>query len=82
MWNVDSLDWADPIPESIVQRVLREIDKEKGGIILMHDVQARAVDALPRIITALKQRGYHFLRWDGTRLVQDAAAGAEGKKAP
>jgi peptidoglycan/xylan/chitin deacetylase (PgdA/CDA1 family) len=82
MWNVDSLDWADPIPESIVQRVLREVDKENGGIVLMHDVQARAVDALPRIITALKQRGYHFLRWDGTRLVQDATAGAEGKRAP
>ncbi len=77
MWNVDPLDGADPIPESIAQRVLREVEKEAGGIILMHDVQARAVDALPHIINALKQRGYTFLRWDGTRLAREAAA--EGK---
>ena len=68
LWNVDSLDWADPIPESIVQRVLREVEKENGGIILMHDIHARVADALPRIITALKRRGYTFLRWDGTRI--------------
>ncbi len=71
MWNIDSLDWADPIPESIVQRVLREAEKERGGIILMHDIQSRTVDALPRIITALKQRGYAFLRWDGKGLVRE-----------
>jgi peptidoglycan/xylan/chitin deacetylase (PgdA/CDA1 family) len=74
MWNIDHLDWADPKPESITQRVLREVETGAGGIILMHDVQARAVDALPRIIGALKQRGYAFLRWDGTRLAREAAA--------
>lgn len=71
MWNVDSLDWADPVPESIVQRVLREVDAQGGGIILMHDIHVRTVDALPRIIRALKERGYAFLRWDGARLVRD-----------
>ena len=79
MWNVDSLDWADPIPESIVQRVLREVEKEGHAIILMHDIQARTVDALPRIITALKQRGYAFLRWDGTRLAVESAAESSSK---
>jgi peptidoglycan/xylan/chitin deacetylase (PgdA/CDA1 family) len=72
MWNVDSLDWADPIPESIVRRVVREVEKEGGGIILMHDIHARTADALARIIVALKQRGYVFLRWDGSRLTREA----------
>ena len=79
MWNVDSLDWADPIPESIVQRVLREVERDGRGIILMHDIQARAVDALPRIITELKQRGFTFLRWDGLRIATDAVPEADAK---
>lgn len=82
MWNIDSLDWADPIPESIVRRVVREIEKEGSGIILMHDIQARAVDALPRIITELKQRGYAFLRWDGARLVREAVVEGNSKAQP
>jgi peptidoglycan/xylan/chitin deacetylase (PgdA/CDA1 family) len=81
MWNIDSLDWADPIPESIVRRVLREVDKEGGGIILMHDIHARAAEALPRIIVALKQRGYTFLRWDGTRLTREAPMPNKGQGA-
>jgi peptidoglycan/xylan/chitin deacetylase (PgdA/CDA1 family) len=28
MWNIDSLDWADPVPSSIAERVLRTVDKE------------------------------------------------------
>jgi peptidoglycan/xylan/chitin deacetylase (PgdA/CDA1 family) len=78
MWNVDSLDWADPIPESIAQRVLREVEREGGGIILMHDIHARTADALPRIIKLLKQRGYAFLRWDGARLTREAPVQAKG----
>ncbi len=79
MWNVDSLDWADPIPESIVRRVVREVEKEGGGIILMHDIHARTADALGRIIVALKQRGYAFLRWDGARLTREAPVQGKGQ---
>ncbi|WP_267112862.1 polysaccharide deacetylase family protein, partial [Xanthomonas sacchari] len=34
MWNVDSLDWADPVPESIVQRVLEQVGRAQRGILL------------------------------------------------
>ena len=47
MWNIDSMDWADPVPESIVQRVLDQVNKEQRGIILVHDIHDRAVKALP-----------------------------------
>ena len=32
-WNIDSMDWADPIPELIAMRVLHEIDQRHKGII-------------------------------------------------
>jgi tetratricopeptide (TPR) repeat protein len=41
LWNVDSMDWADPVPASIAKRVLSQIEKEKRGIVLFHDIQAR-----------------------------------------
>ena len=80
MWNIDSMDWADPVPESITRRVLREVEREGRGIILMHDIQARAVDALPTIISRLKQQGYTFLRWDGARLAQETEPPAQPPK--
>jgi hypothetical protein len=34
MWTIDSLDWADPIPESIAMRVLHELNQRQKGIVL------------------------------------------------
>ena len=53
MWNIDSMDWADPVPESIVQRVVDQVQKEQRGIILFHDIHDRAVKALPQILDKL-----------------------------
>lgn len=66
MWNIDSLDWADPVPSSIADRVLRSVDKEGRGIILFHDIHARTVKALPAILDRLIADGYQFANWDGT----------------
>ncbi|WP_425510967.1 polysaccharide deacetylase family protein [Xanthomonas chitinilytica] len=65
MWNIDSMDWADPVPESIVQRVLDQVEKEQRGIILFHDIHDRAVKALPRILDRLIAEGYQFAGWNG-----------------
>ncbi|OGR04850.1 MAG: polysaccharide deacetylase [Deltaproteobacteria bacterium RIFOXYD12_FULL_50_9] len=65
MWNIDSLDWADPVPSSIVDRVLREVDREGRGIILFHDIHERSVKALPAILDRLTSEGYRFAGWDG-----------------
>lgn len=65
MWNIDSLDWADPVPKSIADRVLRGIEKEHRGIILFHDIHDRAVKALPAILDRLVADGYRFAAWDG-----------------
>lgn len=65
MWNIDSLDWADPVPSSIADRVLHSVDKEGRGIILFHDIHERAVKALPGILERLIADGYQFAGWDG-----------------
>ncbi len=65
MWNIDSLDWADPVPSSIADRVLRTVDKEGRGIILFHDIHERTVKALPAILDRLVAEGYQFAGWDG-----------------
>ena len=65
MWNIDSMDWADPVPESIVQRVLAQVQKEQKGIILFHDIHDRAVKALPQILDRLIADGYQFAGWNG-----------------
>ncbi len=69
IWNIDSRDWADPIPQSIAQRVFDEAGRQGRGIILMHDIHGRTVQALPRIIEGLLQRGFRFAHWDGNGLV-------------
>jgi peptidoglycan/xylan/chitin deacetylase (PgdA/CDA1 family)/TolA-binding protein len=72
MWNVDSQDWADPVPASIADRVVRIVEAEKRGIILFHDIQQRTVEALPLVLEALQARGYRFLSWNGQEFVDDA----------
>lgn len=66
MWNIDSLDWADPVPASIAERVLKEVDRAGRGIILFHDIHDRAVKALPTILDRLTAEGYRFAGWDGS----------------
>lgn len=65
MWNIDSLDWADPVPRSIADRVLRAVEKEGRGIVLFHDIHERTVKALPLILDRLVADGYQFAGWDG-----------------
>jgi peptidoglycan/xylan/chitin deacetylase (PgdA/CDA1 family)/uncharacterized caspase-like protein len=66
MWNIDSLDWADPVPSSIVDRVLKTLEKEKRGIVLFHDIHERTVKALPTLLDRLMADGYQFAGWNGT----------------
>jgi peptidoglycan/xylan/chitin deacetylase (PgdA/CDA1 family)/TolA-binding protein len=88
MWNIDSMDWADPIPESIADRTLRELDKYQKGILLFHDIHKQTISALPDILNALAKEGYRVVTLDGrsfsdnsdgTPKVQAAATDFYGK---
>ena len=71
IWNIDSRDWADPIPQSIVRRVVDEALDEGRGIVLFHDIHLRSVDALQPTIEELIKRGFRFARLAEGRLVID-----------
>jgi peptidoglycan/xylan/chitin deacetylase (PgdA/CDA1 family)/uncharacterized caspase-like protein len=77
MWNIDSLDWADPVPRSIADRVLREVDQQGRGIILFHDIHERTLKALPLVLDRLVAEGYQFAGWQG-----DGFAVAKGAERP
>jgi len=80
MWNIDSLDWADPVPASVADRVLKAIEREKKGIVLFHDIHPRAIQALPIVLDRLKSEGYQFAGWNGTQFSVRKGAAAEAAK--
>jgi peptidoglycan/xylan/chitin deacetylase (PgdA/CDA1 family)/TolA-binding protein len=75
LWHIDSRDWADPVPTSIADRVVREVTRNGRGVILFHDINARTVEALPLIIDTLKNDGYDFLAWNGKAFVNESRGG-------
>ena len=74
MWNIDSLDWEDPLPDSVAKRVIGEVEKQGRGIILFHDIHPRSVEALPQVLDTLIAKGYKFAAWNGKELVVENAA--------
>ncbi|MGH2879777.1 MAG: bifunctional polysaccharide deacetylase/glycosyltransferase family 2 protein [Solirubrobacteraceae bacterium] len=63
--NFDSEDWARPGVPAILENVLSDprVRRGEGGIVLMHDAggnRAQTVAALPRLIAALRRRGFSF----------------------
>ncbi|MCL6581709.1 MAG: polysaccharide deacetylase family protein [Firmicutes bacterium] len=59
LWTVDSLDWKQLTADELVDRVLTRVGP--GSIVLMHvGSQTNQPEALPRIISGLRERGYRF----------------------
>lgn len=55
MWTIDTVDWKKPSPEVIKARVLKKA--QNGAIVLIHPTEP-TLEALPGIISELKQQGY------------------------
>ena len=70
MWNIDSLDWADPIPESIGMRVLHELDQRQKGVVLFHDIHKQGVMALGPVIEELQRQEYTFLSFENGKFTK------------
>ncbi|NLJ59093.1 MAG: deacetylase, partial [Tissierellia bacterium] len=58
MWTIDSLDWKNPGPDFIVNRVVE--NAEPGAIILLHQSATDTLEALETMIRGLKEQGYEF----------------------
>jgi peptidoglycan/xylan/chitin deacetylase (PgdA/CDA1 family)/uncharacterized caspase-like protein len=76
LWNVDSRDWADPVPSSVAERVVSEAEAQGRGIILFHDIHARTVEALPLVLETLQSRGYRFVGWNGEPAARTGTPGS------
>lgn len=74
LWNVDSRDWADPVPESIASSVLTQVDAMHRGVILFHDIHEQTIAALPLVLDGLRERGVELVLWDGTTVIGEPAA--------
>lgn len=62
MWSIDTKDYLQPAATILANRVLNSA--HSGAIVLMHDgggSRRRTVEALPLIITGLKQQGYRLV---------------------
>ena len=55
-WNIDSLDWKDPTPDEMVERIKSKL--VPGSVILMHNGATNTPEALPRIIETIQSEGY------------------------
>ena len=57
--------------KSIANRVIGEARRSGHGIILLHDIHERTIEALPLIIETLTGDGHRFLSWNGEGFVDD-----------
>jgi peptidoglycan/xylan/chitin deacetylase (PgdA/CDA1 family) len=63
VWSADfpADDWRHVSPDRVYQLAIQRLEAKGKGILLLHDIQARTVAALPKIIRDLKARGYHIV---------------------
>ncbi|MTH52791.1 polysaccharide deacetylase family protein [Bacillus mangrovi] len=53
LWSVDTIDWQNPAPERLIQRVMTKV--HPGAMILMHPTKASA-EALDQLIEQIKSQ--------------------------
>ncbi len=59
-WDCDSLDWKELTEDEMKKRIFDRV--QPGSILLFHNGTKQTADALPGILTALKNDGYSFVK--------------------
>lgn len=59
LWSVDSEDWKNKNAEAVKNMVLNNL--RPGSIVLLHDIHSTTAEALPALLTVLKEDGYQFI---------------------
>lgn len=66
LWSIDTLDWSGKTADEIVETITSQASP--GSIVLQHSFDSSelegTLDALPRIIDRLRERGYEFVTVD------------------
>ena len=68
--DLDSFDFKASKAQTIVDNVMRKVDKLGKGIILMHDFQKHTGEALPDLLRKLKAGGYKVVHMRAKAPVQ------------
>jgi peptidoglycan/xylan/chitin deacetylase (PgdA/CDA1 family) len=63
IWSADfpADDWRNVSSQRVYDLAIQRLEAKGKGILLLHDIQARTVAALPRILRELKARGYRIV---------------------
>jgi peptidoglycan-N-acetylglucosamine deacetylase len=63
IWSADfpADDWRHISSSRVYDLAINRLEDKGKGILLLHDIQARTVAALPRILRELKARGYRIV---------------------
>ncbi len=59
LWSVDPEDWKKPGPSAVASRLVS--GARPGGILLVHDIHAPTIDAMPSAVDQLLSRGFQFV---------------------
>jgi peptidoglycan-N-acetylglucosamine deacetylase len=55
-------DWEPESPDAELKLILARLEKSRGGIVLLHDIQPRTVAMLPQFLQELKKRGFRIVQ--------------------
>jgi peptidoglycan/xylan/chitin deacetylase (PgdA/CDA1 family) len=63
VWGADvpADDWLRLGPREVARRAVQRLERRGKGILLLHDIHQRTVDALPYILAELKARGFRIV---------------------
>jgi peptidoglycan/xylan/chitin deacetylase (PgdA/CDA1 family) len=63
VWSADFLadDWRHISSARVYDLAIKRLEEKGKGILLLHDIQARTVAVLPRILHEMKARGYRIV---------------------
>src|SRR3954469_17209657 len=63
IWSADfpADDWLPVSSARVYDLAIQRLESKGKGVLLLHDIQARTVAALPRILNELKARGYRIV---------------------
>jgi peptidoglycan/xylan/chitin deacetylase (PgdA/CDA1 family) len=78
--NGDSLDWQGISSEEITRRVLSRT--KSGSILLFHNGAKHTPEALPNIITTLKNQGFRFVTLSELLIDGDYLLDSNGEQHP
>ncbi|AMN43054.1 polysaccharide deacetylase family protein [Rhodoplanes sp. Z2-YC6860] len=63
IWGADmpADDWRRISAKEVAKRAISRIEAKGKGVLLLHDIHQRTVEALPLILKELKERGYRIV---------------------